>query len=228
MIRQKIKSFIDDFAHVKNIIILGLLFLFIFSMTYNNTDMFRSEDYLINKKISKYYTTWTEFQRLTGKDIHQIWVEKYYYVVYQLNGNSKENRYDCFSSLFLLLKSYGANLPLQRVEEFFETLKILSKSRVSLKEVKEKDLIIFKMKDGNWHIGIITKIKGDKLYYCDVNVLDGAGYNKIINYGNYAIKGIFPISLKVWMGNILDSYLEPIKTEPININNKIENSIKSK
>jgi hypothetical protein len=202
MILKKIKDFKNiNKSKVISFTIISLILIFTAIYITNN-------NFIVAKKINQFYYSWIEFGRLSGQDVHDMWSEKYYYAEYKLNGNGKENKYDCSSSIFFFLKDLGSNAPFQKVEQTYKTLNIVSRQRVKQSDVKEKDLIILQINNESWHIGIITKVKGNKIYYCDLNSMDGAGFNKSIEFVHYSIKGIYPISFKYWIGNLLDSYIE--------------------
>jgi len=200
---QQIKSFIKKHHLIRQHALLLSYSVIIILVVLLIITNFRLVGSPVSKKIDTYYYSWMDFQRLTGKDLHLIWANKFYYATYQLDGNAKSGRYDCFSAPLEVLTGLGANIKLQRVEDFNKTLQEKSKARSSWNEVKEKDLIVFRINADNWHLSWITKVVGNKIYYVDMNVQDGAGLNKMVQFGHYTIKGIYPITLNLWLGDLL-------------------------
>jgi hypothetical protein len=196
-ISDEFKSILKQHALFVSYLIIGILVVMLIITN------FRITGSPVSKKIDTYYYSWVDFQRLTGKDLHIMWANKFYYATYQLDGNSKSGRYDCFSAPLEVLTGLGANIKLQRVEDFNKTLQEKSKARSSWNEVREKDLIVFRISADNWHVGWVSKVIGNNIYYVDMNVQDGAGLNKMVQFGHYTIKGVYPITLNLWMGDLL-------------------------
>jgi hypothetical protein len=200
---QQIKSFVKEHHIIKQhalLISYSIIIVLVVMLIITN---FRIVGSPISKKIDTYYYTWVDFQRMTGQDLHILWAKKFYYATYQLDGNAKGGRYDCFSAPLEVLTGFGANIKLQKVEDFNKTLQEKSKARLSWNEVKEKDLIVFRINADNWHLGIVSKVVGGKIYYCDMHTPDGVGLNQMVQFGYYTIKGIYPITLNLWMGDLL-------------------------
>jgi hypothetical protein len=131
-----------------------------------------------------------------------MWNEKYHEAAYQLNGDAKYNKYDCTSSIYWILKDLKSNFPLLAVADMQKYLEIVSSKRKGFYDVQIKDLIVMYVR-GAYHIAMVEGKKGNTIQYLDVNVADdGAGY-KTIAFDNAYIKGVYPITFELWIGDLL-------------------------
>ena len=172
---------------------------------------------IIAEKINYYYYTWVEFHRLKGKMIHSLWNEKFHNATYELNGQARYNKYDCLSAIYFFLQDRNSNFPLMKVEFLYAHFKNVTEKRKKYKDIKVRDLIIIYVK-GNWHIAIVEGKFGNRmLKYCDVNIKsNGPGYREI-SFDSRIIKGVYPISFEMWIGNLL-KYLKEIESINIKLN----------
>lgn len=170
----------------------------------------------ISEKIEYYYTTWNAFRKLSGTELHAMWNNKYHDAFYQWNGDAKYNAYDCTSAVYWLLKDLKSNYTLCTVDDLFNKLNFVSYKRQSFASVETKDLIIIYIKNA-WHVGIVEgKSINGMINYMDMNIANmGAGYKQAA-FGSSIIKGIYPITFELWIGDLLKSLeMTKPKEEPV-------------
>jgi len=157
----------------------------------------------VSKQVNYYYYTWADFNRVSGKDLHDLWNKKYHDAIYEWNGNAKYNTYDCTSSIYSVLRDLKSNFQLMSVDDLYNRLMQVSSKRTSYSDVKTRDLIIIYIKE-RWHVGIVEgKSANGMINYMDMNIASsGAGYKQVA-FGSGVIKGIFPITFELWLGDLL-------------------------
>lgn len=182
--------------------LLGLLVVFILNIFQQNINITKRTK--LFEQIDYFYQTWLDYQEFTGKELHDLWNDKFHDVEYRLDGNPKNNEQDCSSAIYWFLKDLNANFAFCKVQVLYDRLNIIAKKRASIKEVISGDLIIMYV-DSNWHIGLVEGTRKNKnlVKYMDVNILsDGAGY-KQITLNSYMVKGIYPVTFELWIDDLL-------------------------
>lgn len=165
----------------------------------------------VSGQLEYYVSTLDAYRKLTGEEIHDMWNKKYHDTKYKWDGNSKYNEYDCTSAVYWFLKDLKSNFQLMSVKQLESKLNQSSYKRKSYNEVQVGDLIVFYVNSSNWHIGIVDGKGGDgqgnlKIKYCAMDVVStGAAYGQI-SFGSSIVKGIYPMTLDLWIGDLLKKY----------------------
>lgn len=198
---EKIKEFFKNKINLK--ISISILFiiilLFCIISAFVRSGGYKSD---VAKQIDYYYYTWSDFKSLSGKSLHEIWNNKYHDSTYQLNGDAKYNQYDCTSSIYWLMKDLKSNFPLMSVNDLQKYLEFVSEKRKGYNDIQTTDLMILYINNA-WHIAIVEGKKNGTIHYMDINTADnGVGY-KSIAFDKYTIKGVYPVTFSLWIGNLL-------------------------
>jgi hypothetical protein len=155
------------------------------------------------KRIDEYYMSWQNYDRVNGKDLHDLWNKKYHDAQYMLNGDAKYNQYDCTSAVYWFLRDFGANFELYNVRELYRRLEFVSKKRNYYKDVKVGDIIIICIKGTNWHVGLVEGKDKGLIKYMAMEVSSiGASY-KQTTFTNNIVKGIYSVTFELWIGDLL-------------------------
>lgn len=150
--------------------------------------------YLGRIKVAK--QKWEYFtKKMTHQELTIYWIETWGDVVYQKNGDSKFDRADCVSGVYMVLKHYGYRFEILNIPSMIKELKRHKAKKVrKAKNVGVGCLIFFKN-----HIGITAgRTPSGLIRYLDVNGGDeGYGVNTI-KFSSRRIWYVYRIPFTMW------------------------------
>jgi hypothetical protein len=147
--------------------------------------------------------TYDKFRAMSGKQMDDVWSQLFFYAEYQLDGQMKEDRYDCSSANWKFDRTLGSNSVFEDTEHIEMRLKRVTAPRRSVKTVKPGDIIIFKRTGKYGHIGRAVKINKNVITYVDMNRKDDGPGRNVIEFKDKRIQAVYPVTFDYWAGDIL-------------------------
>jgi hypothetical protein len=205
---------------MKNFVIVMCFMLSFMSCEMNNKEASIKpyDDLSFQTEVNKYKKAYEYFCRdMTEGEIINIWYQLFKDTTYKVDGDGKDNFYDCYGSVYWFFKTIGANiinenieLMSKRVRKFRELNQITVYKDGKKSEfggydgVRRGSVIIFynPRLATPWHIGLIFGKGNGIIKYCEVTGWTG-GYN----YGNvvYDADNVYMIFFPSWqffIGNL--------------------------
>lgn len=147
-----------------------------------------------------------EYQKLTGVELHKLWIDKFHDSKYVLNGKPLLNEYNCSNAIYTFLRSLGSLAVLENAESMGNRLAISAKRRRKLKDIRAGDIVVWKPK-GKKDIAHIAIVEGrtfkNGISYMAMGVKTGGINFDSIAFNSKRLRGVYPVTLTFWAGNLL-------------------------
>lgn len=150
-----------------------------------------------------------KFQEMSGMDLHIAWHKKHYKSVYVLNCKTQYDEWNCSVAVWGMLIDLGANLNFKdengkyiNTEEILEKLKLYSYRIRKSKDIKGKEIVVFKPNKRDIpHVAFLERINHKKLIaLIEMNAVPGSTNYRWIKYNDPKIEGIYPVTQGLWKG----------------------------
>ena len=150
-----------------------------------------------------------EFQIMSAEDFHILWHKKYYKSVYVLDCKTQYDEWNCSVAVWGVLIDLGANLQFKdeegkyiNTEEILKQLKLYSYKIRKAKDIKGKEIVVFKPNKNNIpHVAFIERINHKKnILLLEMNAVPGGTNYRWIKYNDKKIDEIYPVTQGLWRG----------------------------
>ena len=158
-------------------------------------------------KIEHLRGTFKRFKNMDSRELHVRWLLLFDTAYYKSGGNSNFDKYDCISSLWDFYRSMGANVILEDIPSMVRRLEFVSERITKKNEIAPGDIIVFKPiydrnKNPRWHIGVIEKVKGNIVFYMDMNAKVMTRDFNGISFWDRRIYKIYRMNFAFWVGDL--------------------------
>ena len=151
-----------------------------------------------------------KFQRMSGKELHIFWHEKFHNSKYVLDCKIQYNEYNCSTAVIDALMDLGANLNHSDKKGNYINVTGLEKILVEhsykitrVSNIVGREVVIFKRNSrGLRHAAMVERrMPKSKIMIMEMTGLSGGVNYRTISFKDKRVQAIYPVTRGLWQGN---------------------------